>query len=129
MKNSYSILCVCTCVHTCRLPRVEVRRQHSGVRSSSCLARQCPACCFCCACVLQASWTSSGPGPLWTSSPVSTSYLVMRMLGWQKHDTNIQLFMWVPGNKIQFLGWLGIQLAAEPCSGHIKYSYADFVLT
>lgn len=55
MKNSYSILCVCTCVHTCRLPRVKVRRQHSGVRSSPRLARQCPACSFCCAYVLQAS--------------------------------------------------------------------------
>lgn len=47
MKNLYSILCVCTCVHTCRLPCVKVRRHHSGVSSSSHLARQCPACCFC----------------------------------------------------------------------------------
>lgn len=120
----FYFVCVQVFVHTCRLPGVKVRRHHSGVSSSSRLSRQCPACCVCCVYVLRLAGTSA-------LDLFSCVHLISHHgnAGIAEAWHHIQLFMWDPGNKIQLLGWLGTQLAAEPCPGYVKYSYADFVLT
>ena len=125
MKNSY-LFCVCThgFVHTCRLPGVKVRRHHLGVSSSSRLARQCPACCFCCVYVLRLAGTSA-------LDLFSCVHLVSHHgnAGIAEAWHHIQLFMWVPGNPVVGMAWhtIGCWAVSWPHKVFIRWLCSNLI--